>query len=105
MQAHLRALDGVEAVTGLSLLQVACDDDGLYTLADTARLGAAGERAAPEAQDGGASLRPHRPWSLLLPMPEHLLALADATPDAAPQSSGIRDLAVGATLIVGGGKS
>ena len=95
VQAHLRAVDGVAAVTQLSLLQVACDDDGTYTLGDTARM-AIGSRDR---------LQPHRPWSLVLPMSSHLVSLAESAVDPAPLTSGIRELAVGSTLIVGGGAS
>ncbi len=92
VQARLRALEGVASVTQLSLLQIACDDDGTYTLGDTARL----------AGNGRDRLDPHRPWSLALPMPEHLITLAEAVVDPTPLTSGIRELAVGRTLIVGG---
>jgi len=95
VQAHLRALEGVASVTQLSLLQLARDDDGTYTLGDTARI-ATGSRDR---------LEPHRPWSLALPMPEHLVTLAESPVDPTPLASGIRELAVGRTLIVGGDAS
>lgn len=92
VQEHLRTLDGVEAVTQLSLLQIACDDDGNYTFGDTAGT-AAGRRDR---------LEPHRPWSLMLPMTSHLITLAGAADDPAPQASGIRQLAVGSSLVIAG---
>lgn len=88
LEGLLRRVDGVAEVGGLSLLQVTEYDDGLYTLGDTAR------RA-------GGRLQARLPWSLALPLADHLLALADAPADAAPEPSGIEQLGLGSTFIVG----
>ena len=95
VQAHLRALEGVEAVTRLSLLQVARDDAGVNTLGDTARVNAV-------ARGTGGRLHPRHPWSLAIPMATHLLTTPESAPEASRQATGIRELSIGSTFIVGG---
>jgi hypothetical protein len=94
LEARLRALDGVEYVTQLSLLHVTCSDDGVYTLADTAR------GAADDAARGHAVSR--APWSLVLPMPQHIVTAAPAFPaSAVPLPTGIDQLSIGSTFVIG----
>jgi len=88
LEARLRALDCVEYVTQLSLLHVTCSDDGVYTLVDSARQGAARALA-------------RTPWSLALPMATHIVAAAASFPDPAPQPTGIARLAIGSTFVIG----
>lgn len=86
VEAYLRALPGVDAVGRVSLLQVTRDDAGLYRFGDSAR----GERA----------LRPRAPWSLALPTRGHLLDLAE-DPGGRPAVSGLSQLSVGGSFIIG----
>lgn len=96
LEARLRALDGVEYVTQLSLLHVTCSDDGVYTLADTAR-----DERAEAARGHAVSLAP---WSLALPMPQHIITALPTFPKSAvPQPTGIDQLSIGSTFVIGGG--
>jgi hypothetical protein len=90
IEAQVRALDCVESVTQVSLLHVAQDDRGLYTLGDTARR--AGELAT--------RARPKSPWSLVLPLREHIVNIVDASSYAPPEATGIARLGIGDTFIL-----
>jgi len=98
LEARLRALDCVDYVTQLSLLHVACSDDGVYTLGDTARRAPAAHGANTEGRGHATSLAP---WSLALPMATHIVTAASAFPDPAPQPTGIARLSVGSTFVIG----
>lgn len=95
VEAHVRSLDCVDFVTQLSLLHVAQSDAQVYTLSDTAR--------------GQAELatraRPRSPWSIVLPMREHMLRAVDTSSDERPEATGISRLGLGGTFIVGGAVS
>ncbi len=103
IQAVLRALEDVHAVTRLSLLQTMCDDDGHHDLGDTAR--PRSDVAPQTAWQPQLQVSPRRPWNLALPMVEHLLATDvgdEALDTAVPIATGIHDLAIGSTFIIGG---
>ncbi|ANH67118.1 hypothetical protein [Mitsuaria sp. 7] len=106
LEARLRALEGVSFVTQLSLITIACDDRDVYTLADTAR---APLGADPPGQDGArpatgaAHARAQLPWSIALPMPQHILTAVDRFPETvSPRATGVDRLAVGSTFVIGG---
>lgn len=106
LEARLRALEGVSFVTQLSLITVACDDRDVYTLSDTAR---AREGAEPPGQDGAqpvtgaAHARAGLPWSIALPMPQHILTAVDRFPETvSARATGVDRLAVGSTFVIGG---
>ncbi len=86
IEAFLRAQPGVEAVGGASLLHVTRDDTGTFRLGDSAR----GDRA----------LRPRAPWSLALPTRGHLLELT-GDPGGQPAVSGLAQLSIGGSFIIG----
>ena len=92
VEAHVRSLDCVDFVTQLSLLHVAQSDMQLYTLSDTARGQA--ERAT--------RAQPRSPWSIVLPMREHMLTAVDSSSDERPEATGIARLGIGGTFVVGG---
>jgi hypothetical protein len=103
VEAHLRKLSGIELVTCTSLLHISEDDEDSYMLGDTARLdsrvairSAATERPSDQVQSSC-------PWSIALPMPNHLVTLVDdaAATDSRPIPTGIGRLAIGSTFIVG----
>jgi hypothetical protein len=100
IETRLRDIEGVEFVTKVSLLHVAMDERGTYTLGDTAR--APAPRDAAAAASAG-HVRPRCPWSIALPMRQHIVTAVDAYTDARPEPTGIARLAIGSTFIVGGG--
>ncbi len=91
VEAHVRALDCVDFVTQLSLLHVAQSDDHVFTLNDTARGQA---RLVSRA-------RPRSPWSIALPMREHMVKTVDTSTDERPEVTGIAHLGIGGTFIIG----
>jgi len=95
VEAHVRSLDCVDFVTQLSLLHVAQSDERVYTLSDTARGQA--ERAT--------RARPRSPWSIVLPMREHMLRAVESSSDERPEATGIGGLGLGGTFILGGAAS
>lgn len=100
IETRLREIDGVEFVTRLSLLHIAADEQGVYTLGDTARMATA--KAIDADTVPGTRLRPKWAWSLALPMRQHLIATAEHYGDPRPEPTGISRLAIGSTFIVGG---
>ncbi|OWQ45380.1 hypothetical protein CDL60_19145 [Roseateles noduli] len=121
LEARLRALEGVSFVTQLSLITVACDDRDVYTLSDTARMpvgaprsGRSGSGVGGDAGDqgdqdgvrpvtGAAHARARLPWSIALPMPQHILTAVDRFPETvSPRATGVDRLAVGSTFVIGG---
>lgn len=106
LEARIRQLDGVDTVSRLSLLTLTCDDDGAYRLHDTALAPLGPE---PPGQDGdrpargAAHAHARLPWSLALPLPQHILSAAhDPAGPRAAQPTGVAQLAVGATFVIGG---
>ncbi|MDR7334593.1 hypothetical protein [Roseateles asaccharophilus] len=105
LDARIRQLGGVDGVSRLSLLTLTCDDEGLYQLRDTA-LAALGPQ--PPGQDGdrpargAAHARARLPWSLALPLPQHILSVADETTvPGGPQPTGVDRLTIGTTFVIG----
>lgn len=86
VEAFLRAQPGVGQIGQASLLHIIRDDEGHYTLRDTAT--------------GHRLLRPARPWSLALPTRGHLLELSEHPSPRAPVS-GIAKLTLGGSFIIG----
>ncbi|MGM9512980.1 baseplate J/gp47 family protein [Roseateles sp. DB2] len=86
VEALLRAQPGVAQIGQASLLHIIRDDQGHYTLRDTAV--------------GSRLIRPSRPWSLALPTRGHLLELSDHPSPHAP-ASGIAKLTLGGSFIIG----
>ncbi|WP_431104054.1 hypothetical protein [Roseateles noduli] len=64
--------------------------------------GDSGRRGAPPAT-GAAHARARLPWSIALPMPQHILTAVDRFPETvSPRATGVDRLAVGSTFIIGG---
>jgi hypothetical protein len=93
LEALLRGLPGVRAVSGLSLLHYGRRRDGRHWLFDSARLPSNGSSSS-------ALLRPQDAGSLLLPADTQLIACSGET-TAAVEHSGISHLGVGRNFIVG----
>jgi len=103
VEAHLRKVDGVELVTGTSLLHISEDEAESYTLGDTARLDSGGAVRKHAGQRPAEQVRASCPWSIALPMPGHLVTLVEGAEETGslPTPTGIGRLAVGSTFIVG----
>lgn len=99
LESHLRAQPYIAGVGGLSLLHVVCSDDRFHVLHDTARQSP--KLIAAGARMGLSQVSPELPWSLALPVKNHLIELADQPADMLPQATGISLLEVGKTFIVG----
>lgn len=95
VQSFIRSLPEVDSVGGVSLLQVAESDAGQCTLADTARPRA----AVPRSE--ATLLRGCVPWSIAVPMAQHLVELHDDAHPIQPEPSGVSHLGIGSTFIVG----
>ena len=104
VETHIRALGFVKSVSGLSLLRIAEDDYGDYTLDDTAR---AGQPAA--AGPARIEVRPRLPWSIAVPAGWHIIETAHPGRVAAPPAvrgprpvpTGIGQMGIGSTFVVG----
>ena len=125
VQAQVRGVPGVAAVGQLSLLHVARSDEGFYRWGDTARPGLERRPGAPAAEGAPAraadQLHHRAPWSLALPLQDHLLELPEEAPEEAPgdgpadrvakrqtgtgntppQPTGLSKLRVGSTIVIG----
>ncbi|SEL37910.1 hypothetical protein SAMN05216359_108100 [Roseateles sp. YR242] len=92
IEARLRNMPGVAFITQLSILRLSQDDNGSYRLADTARASEEERRHVTHS----------RPWSLALPMPQHLLSDTEGFTYSAPVATGISKLAIGSTFVISG---
>jgi hypothetical protein len=105
LEARIRQLDGVATVSRMSLLTITCDDQGVYRLHDTA-LAPLGPQ--PPGQDGdrpargAAHAHARLPWSLALPLPQHILTAANSqAATGGAQPTGVAQLSVGSTFVIG----
>lgn len=94
LESYLLDLDHIDFVTNFSMLHITVDRDGKYSLFDTAR----------DESGHAAEIRPRYPWSLAIPMRHHAL---ETTREARPieaNVTGVDELEVGATFIIGSGE-
>lgn len=100
LEVCLRKLPEVEAVHGLSLLRLTEDEAAYHRLDDTAppSIGAPGGTVPLRS----VHLQARWPWSLALPMHDHLIEMDrdEARPDR-PLRTGVDRLAVGSTFVIG----
>ena len=88
LATRLHGLEGVASLSRLSLLQVTPEGERLYHLSDSV--------------EADQVLRARLPWSLAVPMAQHLIELDDTPQDVAPRASGIDMLELGNTFVVDG---
>ena len=98
VEAQVRGVPGVAAVGPLSLLHVARGDDGFHHWADTARPETVG---LPAGSTSAVQLRHRAPWSVALPLQDHLLELQRGETTPKPPATGLAQLRVGSTIVVG----
>jgi hypothetical protein len=107
IEARIRSLSYVEFVTGVSLLHIAEDDSDVFTLSDTARPAHTPSDVSYESDRMTAvpetdHVHPQSPWSIAIPTPWHIIVSVDASSYQMPQATGIGELSIGSTYIVGG---
>ena len=85
--------DYVRFVTDFSMLHVTRDDEGYYRLGDSVLQEIVG-------RDGDVT--PISPWSLLVPMKNHHFDVITEIEPRVPDVTGIRELEIGRTFIIGG---
>jgi hypothetical protein len=97
VEARIRSLDYVEFVTGVSLLRIAQDDSDVSTLRDTAR-----PMDTPSQVPESDHVRPESPWSIAIPTPWHIITSIDTPTYETPEVTGVGELSIGSTFVVGG---
>ena len=91
LESFILGLDYIDFVTDFSMLHVTVDREGKYRLDDTAR-----DDLSREAEIG-----PYYPWSLAIPMRHHALKTTRETRSVEANITGVDELEVGATFIIG----
>jgi hypothetical protein len=91
LESHILDLDYIDFVTNFSMLHITVDRDGKYRLDDTAR----------DFPSGEAKIGPRYPWSLAIPMRHHALEITRTTKTEKANITGVEELEVGATFIIG----
>jgi hypothetical protein len=91
IESYILSLGYIDYVTNFSMLHITVDQEGNYSLSDTAR----GE------QDYEAVIRPRYPWSLAIPMESHFIETTREAKTIRAEITGIDELEVGATFIIG----
>ncbi len=87
VQSHIQRLDYVESVSGLSMLRIVeSDDRRSYRLTDTRR-------------EESNEISPIHPWSIAIPLNNHLIEVVDDRAYHRAQDTGIDSLAIGGTFI------
>ena len=106
VQAYIRSLPYIRAVTSFSMLHLTQSDDGFYRLQDTARVEISEHIKAPGAPGnvGDQKIVPRYPWSLAIPNGTNILHNIDEPESAeeVPQPTGIGELGIGDIFTVRG---
>lgn len=91
IESYILSLGYIDYVTNFSMLHITVDQEGNYSLFDTAT----GE------QNHEAVIRPRYPWSLSIPMESHFIETTREARSIKAEVTGIDELEVGATFIIG----
>jgi hypothetical protein len=96
IEAHILEQDFVDFVTRFSMFQIS-EQEYYYTLEDTAA------RPIEEDHDNfiHEQLYPNYPWSIAVPMPNHYISSMSEMRPIAAEITGINELQVGTTFIMG----
>jgi len=92
IESHLFGLGYVETVTNFSMLHITVDNDGNYSLLDTAN----------DELNRKAVIKPRYPWSLALPVERHFIETMPTSKFIQAEITGVDELAVGSTFIIVG---
>lgn len=92
--SYIYDLDYIKYVTDFSMLHITKDLVGNYDLGDT---------VTSESYNGeSADVAPLNPWSLIVPLKRHYIEVTNEVRPINPEITGIRELEIGSTFIVGG---
>ncbi|MFT4861924.1 MAG: hypothetical protein ACI95C_001136 [Pseudohongiellaceae bacterium] len=92
--SYIYDLDYIKYVTDFSMLHITRDLAGNYELGDT---------VTREFFNGeSANVTPLNPWSLIVPLKRHYIEVTKEVRPINPEITGIRELEIGSTFIVGG---
>jgi hypothetical protein len=92
LKSYIRNLDYINFVTDFSLLRVAEDDNGYYSLFDT---------VARQVKE----IYPHYPWSIAIPFKHHYIEVSEKAKVVKPVVTGINELEIGSNFIIPGKQS
>lgn len=91
--SYIYNLDYIRYVTDFSMLQISRSHDGAYELGDTVK----SELVEGQAPD----IVPKLSWSLAVPLKRHHIDVTQDIEPKAPDITGIRELEIGRTFIIG----
>ena len=92
--SYIYSLNYIKYVTDFSMLHVTRNNGGQYQLGDTVRKDIRG--------DDDRDIIPLHPWSLIIPLERHYIDVSQVVAPREPDVTGIRDLEIGSTFIIGG---
>jgi hypothetical protein len=93
LYSYIYNLDYIRYLTDFSMLHITRSGDGYYALGDTVH---------QEIIGGDANVAPHYPWSLIVPLRHHYIEVSNEVEPITPDVTGIRELEIGSTFIIGG---
>jgi hypothetical protein len=92
LKSYIRNLDYINFVTDFSMLRVAEDDNGYYSLFDT---------VARQVKE----ITPLFPWSIAIPFKQHYIEVSEEAEVIKPAVTGINELEIGSNFIIPGKQS
>jgi hypothetical protein len=104
VEALIRTVPWVEAVTGFSMLQISVDPRGRYRLDDTARPPEAPRPPAAATPTQAPELSARYPWSLAVPTRHHALRTTPSDAEIEAEPTGVGSLEVGTNFILEAGR-
>lgn len=90
LQSHMQGLEYVKSVSGVSLLRICAGDGRKYELADTARMNV-------------NEVTPAQPWSIAIPIRQHLIEVMGESGSWSVEKTGVAKLSIGGTFILSRG--
>ena len=92
IESYIRELEYVDFITNFSMLHISVDGEESHTLFDSA--------VAQGSND--ALIRPHYPWSLVIPARSHYIETIQSAHSIKPELTGVNELEIGSTFIISG---
>ena len=94
IESYILGLGYIDLITDFSMLHITVDKNQKYRLFDS----------ASDNPNHEAVIEPHYPWSLAIPMRQHYLETTREARSIEAQVTGVDELEIGATFIIGNGK-